>query len=594
MARGGILAFVLALALCARPGLAQGQQAPADSTEQDGNWVTRNLERYFGGSDQNVENLDGQAFEVSSDFQKHAGKPIEVVIVHQVASFAEGWNSEKSTTERMLTGMVRPFQSYTRDRVIRDYLLFEQGQKVDPFALADSEVLLRQLPYINDVRILVVPLLGEIESVAIVVETTDRWPFGVSGKIVTANKYSVDLYSENIAGTGIRFSNLILHDSLEDPDWGYRAQLSKDNIAGTFWAAGLDYESSYDRRKQSVWLDRRLAHPGLHQVGGVSFDHAYEFSGGRQPAKYDHFDTWLGDVTRLDEAGAARDMSRSILVPALRYFQRGYDIRPEVRPDSNRAFHDRQVLLGSVTFQRFKVYKTSYLFGDGETEDMPVGFSAQLASGYEWREFQERVPVSLVTRWSSLSHRGSFSFFDLELGAYWRNRRPEEGVLRIGGGHTSRLLDVGMQRLRLFGELEYTLGRRRYPQDRIYLGNEHGIRDLSDTEVEGNQRLTGTLEGRLFSTISLLGFRFSFYGFGDAGVVGGEDASSIFKEKVYVSTGLGVRLRNPSLVFPTIQMQLSFLSNIDTPGLGFSIQVGNVRSRSWTFPGTRPALPRYN
>ena len=119
------------------------------------------------------------------------------------------------------------------------------------------------------------------------------------------------------------------------------------------------------------------------------------------------------------------------------------------------------------------------------------------------------------------------------------------------------------------------------------------MRNLPRSRVEGHQRLAASLEGRLFSTVSLLGFRFSFFGFADAGVIGAEDASSIFEEKFYVSTGLGVRLRNPRLVFPTIQLQVYLLSDIDAPGLAVDFEIGNVKKRTLAVPDTRPRLPRY-
>jgi hypothetical protein len=584
--------LVLMALLTAWPAGAS-EQGEAAAPAGDGHWISRNLERYFGGADDSTEILDGTAVLAASEYLPHAGKLIEAVRVHQVASFERRADEEASVSKQVLDGLTRPFQTYTRDGVIRDYLLFAEGDRVDPFALADSEIMLRRLSFINDVRIMVIPLVNETESVVIVVETTDRWPFGVSGKLVTVEKFSLDLYSENVAGTGTRFSNRILHDSREDPRWGYRAELSKDNIAGTYWAAALDYENSYDRRFVSARLDRRLAHPGLRRVGGLAFDRLDEFATEEETFAYDQFDAWLGEVVRLDPGRASESVTRSTLVPAVRYFRRDHAGRPTVSPDTNRAYHDRDVILAGLAYQRYKIYRTSYLFADGETESMPIGFSAGLSGGYERREFEERVPLFLQTSWNSFSNEGRVFYGLFEVGTYWRAGRPEEGVLMVVGGHVSPLSDLGDQRYRLYSELSYTLGLDRYPNDGIYLGHDRGVRNLPRSRVEGNQRLAASLEGRLFSTVSLLGFRFSFFGFADAGVIGAEDASSIFEEKFYVSTGLGVRLRNPRLVFPTIQLQVYLLSDIDAPGLAVDFEIGNVKKRTLAVPDTRPRLPRY-
>jgi len=587
--------LLISLLGCAAPAAAGPDAATADSTANgEGSWLDRNLQRFFGGKNQQAERLDGRALEIVDAYEKYAGLPIEVVIVHQVPGFGDGSDGSWQTTKSLLSGMAKSFQSYTRDSVIRSYLLFQQGDKLDPHALADSEVMLRNLSYINDVRLVIIPLKGEIESVAVVVETTDRWPFGIKGKVVTSDKYSFDLYSESLAGTGIRLSNEFLHKAAGNPDWGYRGRLRKENIRGTFFAAEMSYEDSYRRHSQEIQVDRLLSHPGLHYVGGVSYEHTDDYEREGKPRKYDYFDAWGGDVRPLYDVRRSRSEGRAILVPALRYFQWDFLKRPAtVSSDSNRGYHDRQVVLAGLAFQRYKNYKTSYLFGDGETEDLPVGMAANLSMGYEWREFQERTPVFLHLGAISLRHRGDVGIMRATLGGYFRDWRLEEGVFDIGGRYMTTLKGGESFRFRHSVFAVYTLGIRRYPGEVIYLGDRSGVRGLSNVAVKGNQRFVGSLESRVFTHWALWGFRFSFLVFADMGMIGDEESSSIFKEKIYVSTGLGVRLRNPSLVLPTVQMQFSFLTNVDDPGLSLGIKVGNAPGYSLDLPGTKPSITPY-
>ena len=101
--------------------------------------------------------------------------------------------------------------SFTRDGIIRQYLLFERGDTIDPYSLADSERLLRQLSYINDARILVVPVTGPDNGVAVIVEYRDRWPYGATGKIKDFGRYEASVYTTNLGGLGVRFDNKIIH-----------------------------------------------------------------------------------------------------------------------------------------------------------------------------------------------------------------------------------------------------------------------------------------------------------------------------------------------------------------------------------------------
>lgn len=597
----GLLAVIwwgwcLALPAVAAPGVSAPASADsaASSAAPSKSWLSRNLERYFGGENQQAEDLAGEALGIVDTYVEHAGKTIEVVIVHQVAGFGEAWDTDHSATQRLLTGVTGSFRSNTRDNVIRSYLLFRRGDHLDPYALADSEVMLRRLPYINDVRLTVVPLAQDGQSVAVVVETTDRWPLGVDGQVTRAEEFSAKLYSENVAGYGVNFSNEILHNSLADPVWGYSGRLRKENIAGTFIAADVVYENSYRRHARKAQAERLLSHPGLHGVGGISFEHTDDYESYQQPNRFEHIDLWLGDVVRLRRERGAGPGKRPVLVPALRYFRTGYLDRPTVDPDTNRSFHEQKALLAGLTFRRLKDYKSSYVFGDGEIEVLPVGAAIRLSTGYEWREFETRTPVFLETALTSVRHRGDVLFFNLGLGGHIRNRRMEDGVFKIGAAYLTPLWDAGRRSYRFYSRLEYTEGLNRHPDDHIFLGGRTGIRELPNNAVRGNQRLVGTLAARLFTDWAVLGFRFSFYAFADAGLMGQEDAAAFFAQKIHVSTGLGARLRNPSLVLPTVQVQLSFLTNPDTPGMSLAFKVGRTSTPSLDMPGVRPVLPEYN
>ena len=575
----------------ARSATASPATAAADTV--DPSWLSRNLDRFFGDDNQQAQDLQGQARRVVDDYLPFQGRSIEVVIVHQVPSFAEGWNRDRPASQRLLTGLTGSFQSYTRDRIIRQYLLFRRGDRVDPYLLADSEALLRRLPYINDVRLVVVPLADQSGPVAIVVETTDKWPVGVDGKIIKADEFLADLYTVNLAGVGLGLSNRILHKGTAPDAWGYRGRLFKDNLAGQFLAAELVFEDSYRRHAQAVRLQRGLAHDGLRLLGGLALEHVDDYTKPLTAFKYDHQDLWLGGVARLADGRKADLPGRSLLVPALRYERWDHLARPSVGPLSNRQFHDRRAFLAGLTYQRLKNYKSSYLFGVGETEDLRLGLVAKLSGGYEIREFQERVVWLAELGLLAARPQGQFWLAGAELGGYHRRGHLEEGVLNLKVGTTSRLFSLGNHRLRFFGQARYTLGLNRYTDDRLFLEDRSGLRDLTDGQVAGNQRLILTGESRLFTDWDLYGFRFSFLLFADTGLIGGEDSSSLWQEKVYVSSGLGVRLRNPSLVLPTVQLQASVLSNVEDSGLALVFKVGNVGPRPLLLPGIVPRVPVY-
>ena len=549
----------------------------------------RVLTRFFGNKNPSGENLQGRTVSAVERFTAEAGKFIEVVLVHPVGRFEEGWDQDKVGARRLLNNLASPLQSYTDDWVIRDFLLFRRGERVDPYLLADSERLLRNQDFISDARIHVVPLNDQGDTVAVVVQTADRWPLGADADIKNADEFRASLYSVNLLGTGLGFSNEILYKQPGNPDTGYRGVLRKGNLGGTFWNAEIEYEDSHQERQGRVQLERPLAHPGINLLGGVSRDRLRLRDQEAQPDEVVLSDVWTGVVRRLYDRRTVGIGPRPLIVPALRLVDRDYRDRPVVSADSNRAFHESRLYLAGLFFQRLDYYKTSYLLGLGETENVPRGVVMKLTGGYQDGEFLRRICLFLDTGAVFLLERGDVYYGGVDWGGYFRNDRIEEGILRLDGGYYTALLGSGRYRSRLSGRLGYILGINRPPGDVLSLRPEEGLRVLPDQEVEGGQRLTAAVETSLFTPWSLFGFRVSCFTFADAGVVGAETSSSLFQEKIYYGTGLGFNLRNPDLALPTWRISFSLRNRIEDHRTDFRLSFRSVIPTSLGIPRAKPA-----
>ncbi len=571
-------------------GTAEATEEP--DADEDSNWIEETLHRFFGNKALTGENLEGEGLELVGPYVKHEGKTIEVVIVRQVKSFEEGWTDERVGAERMLYSLSSHFQDYTREFIIRQYFLFKAGDQLVPFDLADTERMLRDLPYINDLRIHVVPIDGDDDKVGIVVETNDRWPLGVSATVITADKWRAKLYSNNVAGLGISFSNEVLRNKESSKDWGYRGEFFKRNIAGSFWDSGIEYEDSYRKKNLLLGLNRSLIHPGVNYIGGVVWQDLEEFDNDESKRAFDQGDVWAGKVIKLYDRMTVGGGARPILVPAVRVLDRDHYKRPVVYPDSNRGYHDYTRYMTSLTWQRLESYKTSYLFGEGEVEDLITGKTLKLTTAFEEGEFEDRPGLFFESAIASMRNRGDITFFKFSLGGFFENKQVSDGVLNVYGSYFSQLFGSGKIRHRLFAAMGYTLGVGRHTYDRIYLSDKSGIYNLENGFVAGNQRLVFRTHYRMFTPLALWGFRMSFFCFADVGAIGDED-SALLKEKFYLSTGLGVRFRNPSLVLPTFQLRMSLITNVDDPGLRFGVNLGNAPIPDIQFPSNRPSTLSY-
>ncbi len=173
------------------------------------------------------------------------------------------------------------------------------------------------------------------------------------------------------------------------------------------------------------------------------------------------------------------------------------------------------------------------------------------------------------------------------LGGFFRNRQYEDGSLIVRGGYITHLLNWSSWPSRFYVFARYDRAMRRSAQTALKLGNATGIRGMEDNLVEGNQRLVGNFEYRLFPNYDIWGFRFMLLGYMDVGLVADEHAP-LLESRIYASTGLAVRIQNPDLVLPPLQLRVAFRNSIDDKGVLFGFRIGGPDSPEVDVPDTRP------
>jgi len=553
----------------------------------DGSWLTRVLKKVFGSRGHALENLDGKSVELVDRYAAYIGKPIAVVLVHQVTRFDSSWDLDQGSNQQFLNTVTKPIQSYTKDSLIRDYLLFEQGQALDPFLLADTERMLRELDFINDVRIRLIPLMGDPESVVVVVETQDRWPMGIAGKIKDFNRYDVNLFFSNLGGYGVRLENKLVYRGDLEPNLGYEGNLGKRNIRGSFIDLRVMYEDSWRQLSRQAEIQRNLIHPGIKWVGGAGWEYTDVRDNGGIPQKFQLGDYWAGYTIPLRKTRSTEKSARPLLVPAVRFQKLDFIEGPEATPDSNAAFLDTRDYLAGVTFQRLKHYKTNLLFKMGETEDVPSGFTVKLTGGYQDREFYDRSSGFFQTAYLGTRNRGDIFLAVLDFGGYFHDYVFEDASLNVGGAYITRLMGGSRYRFRFYSFLTYTSALNRNGEGALVLGNKTGLRGLEDNQVRGNKRMILKMESRLFTPWKMMDFRFMVFGYADIGTVGGE-SDPLVQKKIYSSIGLGFQFENPEVGLPSTQFRIGFLNSIDENGLAMGFRLGSVENPVIGMPGVQP------
>ena len=164
-----------------------------------------------------------------------------------------------------------------------------------------------------------------------------------------------------------------------------------------------------------------MAHPGITFLGGASRNRIRDRREDKQPNEVVLFDAWTGIVHHLYDRRSPGATSRPLVVPALRFLKRDYRERPVATVDSNRIFHQSDLYLAGLFFQRLDYYKTSYLLGFGETESVPRGVVMKVTGGYQDGEFLKRACLFLDTGAVFLRDRGDIYFGSADWGGFFRN-----------------------------------------------------------------------------------------------------------------------------------------------------------------------------
>ena len=115
----------------------------------------------FTSSDSNSNGEDFQSPEKA--FLPYKGMIISRIRLKQVDVLAGSIMDTSITATDQFSKLLNSIHVKTRKRIIYNNLLFHRGDSLDAYVLADNERILRSLPFIEDARILVVPVAGHLQ-----------------------------------------------------------------------------------------------------------------------------------------------------------------------------------------------------------------------------------------------------------------------------------------------------------------------------------------------------------------------------------------------------------------------------------------------
>ncbi|GAC1586173.1 MAG: hypothetical protein NVS3B19_04480 [Ginsengibacter sp.] len=503
-------------------------------------------------------------------FQRYKGRVIRNIIAEQM-DFGISINDSVKNFRTRLNNIASHLHKNTTPNNIIKNLFFSKYDTLEPFLLADNERYLRDLSYIRDARFVVLPVGGQKDSVDIFVLTKDVFSLGINVHSLSPTNSQIDVTEDNMAGWGNRITFRSLYESARNNKFGYGAEYLHRNFEGTFVDTYLGYfnanNSITDQKQEDIYyakLVKPLVNPyvrwiysleaSLHNTNRMySPDTSYV---NRERYRYYNFDSWIGYNVNAQQLSRFSENKRLRAILSLRFVNQVFQFVPS-NFDKKYDFHfaDETAVLGSVSVFRQDFFKTRYFVGFGRNEDIPEGINIALTGGYTKIDNRKRPYMGLDFGRYYFTKKDRYVNYLFRIGSFFY-RSDFEDVNILGDiTYYTELLNLGRgwnQRtsfeVALAKQVNYLL------VEPLYLQSSYGLPEFSNGQVGGNFRGTIKVESIYYSPLSIAAFRFAPFVFANSTLF--TPVEKAFNQSdLYTSLGGGLRTRNESLIFGTLEFK---------------------------------------
>ncbi|HVO74501.1 MAG TPA: hypothetical protein VMT35_10800 [Ignavibacteriaceae bacterium] len=498
--------------------------------------------------------------------ESYEGKTIRNIHIEVLDLFGTSVVTPEDIHENWLERQGNSLHTNSKDWIIKDQLIFSEGDKIIPFNIQESERIIRENPYIYDARIIPEAIKNDADSVDITVYVQDIWSLNGSAAYSPANKSaSASIKDINFLGYGNEFKGGLKIDPNYQNGWDWDGSYSLNNIRRTFLSANIYYKSDFNQQQYGASIGRDFFSPIITWAGGLGlfrvntrYPELLNQSGITGTVRYIQEDYWLGYAFDLKRTNPTKESGNKFNVSG-RISKYNYTEKPG--PDTLNLFQNNTFYLGRIGFLNRTYYQDNYIFGLGRTEDIPLLQMIAFLFGYENGINYKRNYYGLKTAYSL--HIDSLGYFlgSFQIGTFLENKKLLDRASVLELLYFSNLSTLGKWRWRHYLKSSYSYGfNPLMPQDILNVNNERGIRGFPGGSLKGAKKLVLNYELDIFVPIKFLDFKIALVPFADFGLISTNN-SSLFASRLYQAYGLGFRIRNEHLIFPAFQLMFGFYPN---------------------------------
>lgn len=543
-------------------------------------------------------------------FQYHRNKVIRNIII-QIVPFGTPLSDTSKKFTNKLTNLADFFHYNTRRKIIRNNLFFRENEKLQPYLMADNERHLRDLVYLGDASIRIRRVANAPDSVDVLVLTKDVLSLGGRFSMSGIDRYQVAAREDNFMGMGDRLEFRMLFDQERNKKFGYGLQYIRRNIGGSFVDATIGGQT-FNPTILGGWLQentiytqvvRPLVNPYMRHTYG--FDAAYHTNTNMymsdslflsdQRYSYYNIDMWTG-ITFDPYKNASEKDARLRTFLGLRMFHQKF-LKVPSKFENNYFFRyaDADGVLASLSMFSQNFFKTRYVYGLGRAEDVPEGVDVSVTTGWVNKQQRSRPYLGMGVQFSYFSKHDNYYSYTVRAGGFRKNGELEDVDLLANLQFFSNLKKMGRWKQRTFINAGVTRQLNTLLNEPLFIDSDYGLREFrNDTLFGGDLRATVKAESVFYNDWSLIGFKFAPFVFANAVYMKGP-MPKLLDKYFFPSVGGGVRVRNESLVFGTVEFRGFYYpnNNFYNEKIRFEINT-NLRFKYNEYRVRRPELITVN
>ena len=506
-------------------------------------------------------------------FSRYEGKIIRSIQPVQL-DFSLGLEKMDNDLIQQGSKFIDKIHTKTKSENIQKHLFIKVGDTLIAKLIADNERFLRTIPYLQDARF-VVKSVKNSDSVDVFIYTKDILEY--SGMIggLGPNRQKLGISNLNILGSGQAVGFNVMHEGIRKPGTGVEAFYKYQNILGSFINSTIEigtispniYDKKEDEFSAMLILDRPLISQYKRWAGGLII--GQENAKNRYPdlyktGIYDYksgtFETWIGY-----NLGAKKYLENDKLklkkFIAVRYFETTFFKRPTQIGQStfDQRFNDNKGLLTSLTLFKQYYFKTRYLYGFGNTEDIPAGYNANITAGYYQQQNLNRPYIGLNFYNYAVTNKEDLTSIFFRTGAFYQDNKVQDIGLLVGASVFSRIFEYKEIKIRNYFRLNYGTLIKKVALDPLRINNIFGLYGVRSDLASGSNRLSLRTESYYFLPYKVNGFNMAPISIIDLSYLHKPQNLIKYESGLFFALGAGLRMKNENLGINEIEIRMVFL-----------------------------------